>query len=187
MYETRAIAIGAFILGALPATAAAHAELYPHDLESGHEGYVALVVPTERDDAKTTEIEITVPDGVELSSFEAIPGWTREITRTGDAITRVVWTGEAAGTDEAAVFRFAVGGPDGDYTLPVKQTYDDGQVVQWNGPADADEPAPTLSVGGDHAGGGHSDSTLPIIAIVLSALALIASLVVPRLRGRPLS
>ncbi len=90
-------------------------------------------------------------------------------------------------------------------TFKALQTYDDGDVVRWIGPEDADEPAPVVTLEAGSAGGGHgapaassgesaapapasasapaassSDDggtdTLSIVAVVLGALALIAAL-----------
>jgi uncharacterized protein len=72
-------------------------------------------------------------------------------------------------------------------TFKALQTYGNGKVVRWIGPADADNPAPQVKVTAavaDSAApatpastGGSDDSdskALPIIALVVGALGLLA-------------
>ena len=40
-------------------------------------------------------------------------------------------------------------------TFKALQTYDDGEVVRWIGPEDADEPAPIVTLTAAASGGGH--------------------------------
>ena len=58
----------------------------------------------------------------------------------------------------------------------MRQTYSDGTVVDWNGPETSDNPAPTVESLSSF-GGGSSNSTLAIVAIVLGGLALVLSIV----------
>ena len=39
-----------------------------------------LAVPTEKESATTTQIELTSPAGFAIDSFEAAPGWTRTVS-----------------------------------------------------------------------------------------------------------
>jgi hypothetical protein len=55
----------------------------------------------------------------------------------------------------------------------VRQTYEDGTVVDWSGPESSDTPAPTIETTSSLGGGGGSD-VLSIIGIVLGALGLVA-------------
>ena len=59
-----------------------------------------LAVPTEKENATTTKIVLTVPDGFSIDSFVAAPGWKRDVQQTGSGenavIQKVTWT--AAGS-----------------------------------------------------------------------------------------
>ena len=92
-------------------------------------------------------------------SFEDAPGWERkeksgkfdeplvvfdsEIT---EGIQTVTWTGGEVEPGEFAEFGFSARMPDGAESLSFEaiQTYSSGEVVEWTGAPDADEPAPQL-------------------------------------------
>jgi uncharacterized protein len=156
-----------------------------------------------------------------------VPGWKVKLTRskaeepidTGEGpksdtqVSRITWTGDGEqGIVEPGEFQdfgLSLKMPEGEagekLTFKALQTYDDGQVVRWIGPEDADEPAPIVTLEAGPAGGGHgapaagaasgsdqqaapasppaasSDDdggtdTLALVAVVLGALALIAAL-----------
>ena len=60
----------------------AHAAISPPTAETGVLQQFTLAVPTEEDNATTTEIQLTVPDGVAIDSFEPEPGLDSQ--RQGD-------------------------------------------------------------------------------------------------------
>jgi len=108
-----------------------------------------LSVPTEEAGATTTTIELTVPSGFAIDSFEAEPGWTRAEHATGSGeqktIQQVTWSGGKVPTDEDAVFRFNGSmNSSKTYTFKVRQTYSNGKVVDWTGSESSDTPAPTI-------------------------------------------
>ncbi len=136
-----------------------------------------LAVPTEKEDATTTKVELTPPDGFSIDSFIPAPGWTRDVQQTGEGedavITKVTWDGGEVPTGEATGFQF-LGRADSSqtYTFGVRQTYSDGSVVDWNGPESSDAPAPTIEATSSFGGSGGS-STLAIVALVVGGLALL--------------
>jgi uncharacterized protein YcnI len=150
-------------------SALAHAEISPPVAKTGVTQQFTLAVPTEKENATTTEVELTVPDGVAIDSFEPEPGWTRKVTQTGSGesavVQRVTWTGGHVPTDEDAVFRFlgTLTGGNRDYAFQVRQTYSDGSVVNWAGPESSDTPSPVVE-GSSLTGG---PSTLLIIAALV--------------------
>jgi uncharacterized protein YcnI len=166
------IALGALVALAALATAAAasaHAIVSPAVALDQKLQQFTLSVPTEKASSATTEIELTVPAGFVVDSFEPSPGWKR--TATGSTIT---WTGGHVPTDEDAVFRFDASTSGAKtYTFDVRQTYSDGSVVEWSGPESSDAPAPTIQTVASFGGG---TSTLAIVALVLAGLALLLSL-----------
>jgi uncharacterized protein YcnI len=177
------IALGAL---ALPASAFAHAELSPPVGLKGKLEFYTLAVPTEKDNATTTSIELTVPRGFGIDSFAPSPGWTRKLAQTGSGenavIQKVTWTGGSTPTEEDSVFSFlASGSAAKTYTFGVRQTYSDGSVVDWTGPESSDTPAPTIEVRSS-LGGGSSD-TLAIVALAVGTVGLILAIVALVTRG----
>ena len=175
-------ALGALVaLGALAAaaTASAHAIVSPAVALDKKLQQFTLSVPTEKEKLTTTEIELTVPAGFAIDSFEPPPpGWKMQVQATGSGdsavVQKVTWTGGHVPTDEDAVFRFNAS-TDGakTYTFAVQQTYSDGSIVDWTGPESSDTPAPTIEALSSIGGGGTS--TLTIVALALGALALLVS------------
>jgi uncharacterized protein YcnI len=181
------IALGALVaLGALIgcSSAWAHAHVSP-PVALAQEGQVfTLAVPTEKDGATTTSIELTPPQGFSIDSFfPDTGGWKRSVQQTGEGedavITKVTWTGGSVPTGEDSVFSF-LGRTDGSgtYAFGVKQTYSDGTVVDWSGPESGDTPSPTIE-GVSSFGGGTSTWTWIAVALgavgtLLGAVALLA-------------
>lgn len=175
------------------ATASAHAIVSPAVALDKTLQQFTLSVPTEKEGLTTTEIELTVPGGFAIDSFEpAPPGWKQQVQSTGSGETAVVekvtWTGGHVPTGEDAVFRFDASTSGArTYTFDVRQTYSDGSVVDWSQAEAGDAPAPTIeavsSIGGD---GGSS--TLAIVALAVGILGLLAGVVALAGRGgRPLT
>ena len=173
------------------AAASAHAIVSPPVVLEGRSQQFTLSVPTEEDGATTTRIELTVPAGFAIDSFEPAPGWKESVQVTGSGesavVQKVVWTGGAVPTGQDSVFRFNASPTDaGTYSFDVRQTYSNGKVVDWSGPGSSDTPAPTLeSVGALGGGGGTSTGT--IVAIALGGVALLVALGGLLARGREIA
>ena len=145
----------------------AHASISPPVAKTGVLQQFTLAVPTEKQDATTTRVELIVPDGVAIDSFEPEPGWTRKgIAHGGSAPETILWTGGRVPTEDDAVFRFqaTLTGGSKDYVFEVRQTYSDGTVVDWNGPESSDTPGPVVQ--------GSSPSGGPSTLLVIAALAV---------------
>jgi uncharacterized protein YcnI len=188
------IALGALAaLAALTFTAAAfaHAHVSPPIALSGSSYVYTLAVPTEKEDATTTAIRLTPPEGFSIDSFVPAPGWKRVALTKGEgedaAVVQVNWTGGSVPTGEDATFSFlGRSSSPGTYAFSVRQTYSDGSVVDWTGPESSDSPAPVLETVASFGGGGTS--TVEIVALVLSGLALAVALGGALLRsGRPVA
>jgi uncharacterized protein YcnI len=177
-----AVTGGALVLAG---SALAHAELSPPVALAKHGQLFTLAVPTEKEDATTTKIELTPPSGFGIDSFVPTPGWTRNVKSTGSGeetqIQQVTWSGGSVPTEEDAVFQF-LASPDSSktYAFKVRQTYSDGTVVDWAGPESSDTPAPVIEAKSSFGGGGSD--TLAIIALALGAVALLVA-VLGRLPG----
>ena len=175
----------------LASVASAHAIMSPPVAKSKVLQQFTLSVPTEEEGATTTEIELTVPDGFSIDSFEPSPGWKRTEAATGSGegrvIQQVTWSGGKVPTDEDAVFRFNGSlSSSKTYTFKVRQTYSSGKVVDWSGSESSDTPAPTIEAVSD-LGGGGSSSTLTIVALVVGAIGVVLGIVGLATRGRPLT
>jgi len=161
----------------LPAAAFAHAHVSPSVVVKGQSEVFTLAVPTEKDGATTTSIEMTPPAGFNIDSFVPSPGWKRTVQQTGSGeeavITKVTWTGGNVPTGEDSAFSFLASASGAKtYTFGVRQTYSDGTVVDWNGPESSDTPAPTIDAKSSLGGGGGS-STLALIALVVGAVGIV--------------
>ncbi|MEV0677035.1 YcnI family protein [Actinosynnema sp. NPDC050436] len=181
-----AVAAGIALGTAGPASAHVTAST-PKDAVQGGYTKVTIRVPNERPDSGTVKLELTLPAEYPLASVSTrpTPGWKveavkakldkpvqshgREVT---EAVRSVVWTADPGVRIEPGQFNeFDVSvGPLPDNTdklvMPTKQTYDSGEVVDWNAPPPAEgaeepeKPAPVLNLvkkseGGDH----HGDAT----------------------------
>jgi uncharacterized protein YcnI len=173
----RAVAAAAVAALAIPAAASAHAVVSPVVVEANELQFFTLSVPTEKEDATTTSIELTPPSGFTIDSFQPSPGWKRDVQSTGSgeeaAVTRVTWSGGKVPTEEDAVFGFNASTSGAKtYVFKVRQTYSDGEVVDWSGPESSDTPAPRLEAKSS-LGGGGSTSTIGVVALAVAALALV--------------
>jgi uncharacterized protein YcnI len=172
-----AFAVALLASGATAVQAYAHAHVSPSIVQKGGSEMFTLAVPTEEEGATTTSIELTVPKGFGIDSFEAEPGWKRSVQSTGagenTVIQKITWTGGHTPTEEDSVFRFlASTDRSGDYAFIVRQTYSNGKVVDWSGPESSDTPSPVVKAVSDLGGGGGS-STTGTIALIVAALALV--------------
>jgi uncharacterized protein YcnI len=185
--HTALLALGALAALVFAATASAHAIVSPAVALDKKLQQFTLSVPTEKEGKTTTTIELTVPTGFGIDSFEPAPaGWKQQVQSTGSGdsavVQKVTWTGGEVPTGEDAVFRFnASTSRAKTYTFDVRQTYSDGSVVDWSGPESSDTPAPTIEAVSS-IGGGRS-STLAIVALILGALGLVVAVVSLATRG----
>jgi periplasmic copper chaperone A len=167
---TAAIGTCAVVLPALPA--AAHVTVQPETATQGGFSAVTFRVPTERDNASTTKLEVTFPADQPLAFFSVKPhpGWTYRVQKAKlpkpvkagsrtvtEAVSRVTWTasGPAAAIKpgEYDEFSASVGFlPKADQMVfKAVQTYSSGEVVRWieeaaEGAEEPEHPAPVLAL-----------------------------------------
>ena len=162
---------------AFAASASAHAHVSPSIVPAKQSQVFTVAVPTEKENATTTKVELTPPQGFSIDSFIPAAGWKRNVEQTGSGedavVTKVTWDGGNLPTGEATGFQF-LGQADSSrtYTFGIRQTYSDGSVVNWNGAESSDTPAATIEAKSSFGGGGGS-STLAIIALIVSAVAAV--------------
>jgi periplasmic copper chaperone A len=158
---------------ALPAAASAHVTLQPNTAPADGFTRLDVRVPNERDDAATVKVDVQLPPGFAFVSYEPRPGWEVEVKRekaeqpieveegleVDEEIRQITWSGGRIGPGEFVDFGLSLRMPKGEagdkLTFKALQTYDDGDVVRWIGPEDADEPAPIVTLTAAASGGGH--------------------------------
>jgi uncharacterized protein YcnI len=168
-------ALAAGVALAVSSGAWAHAEVTPAVVISKHADEFGLLVPTEKENATTTSIELIVPSGFAIDSFVPSPGWKRTEQTKGSGeeaiVQKVTWSGGKVPTGEDAAFHFLATPNDSKtYDFKVRQTYSDGSIVDWSGPESSDNPAPTLQAKSSFGG---SSPLLAIVALVVAGVALL--------------
>jgi periplasmic copper chaperone A len=178
------VKVSSYILGsataallALAPVASAHVTLQPEEVPAGGFTRLDVRVPTERDDASTTKVEVQLPPGFLFVSTEPVPGWEAKVVNRkldkpveqfGEQITEEVGqisftaNNEAAGIGpgEFQDFGLSVSVPDkagSTLTFKAVQTYSSGEVVRWIGPPDSEEPAPQVKLAAAEPEGGASE------------------------------
>jgi len=196
--------IGAFSAGTLLLTATpalAHVTVHSDAAAPGAYALLTFRVPTERDDASTTALQVNFPTDTPIASVSVQPheGWTFKVTTTklatpivthdgsiDSAVSQVTWTADSAETaiKPGEFDQFAVSaGPLPDTTslsFPALQTYSDGQVVKWietalPGAAEPAHPAPTLRLAVASTSAPASGDTSNTTALALSIAALVVA------------
>jgi periplasmic copper chaperone A len=155
------LAIGGAAL-VLPAAASAHVSVNPNKVPADSFARFDVRVPNEQETADTTKVAVQLPEGLVFTSFQPKPGWTRTTTTaklaqpvTSDdgtiteRVATVTWSGGKIAPREFDEFGFTAKVPDTVgkvLVFPSVQTYSNGDVVRWIGSADADEPAPRVTL-----------------------------------------
>jgi uncharacterized protein YcnI len=169
----RAVAAAVAAALALPAAAEAHVTLQPPTAPA--DGYTRLDVrvPNERDDAGTVKVDLRLPPGFAFASYEPRPGWKVTVKRekleepieleggeeADEGVSQITWSGGRIGPGEFVDFGLSLRMPKGEagdkLTFKALQTYENGEVVRWIGPEDAEEPAPVVTLTAAASDGGH--------------------------------
>jgi uncharacterized protein YcnI len=176
----RILVLALLIVLGVPAVALAHARVSPAVSLAGELQLYSLAVPTEKSNATTTKIVLTVPNGFGIDSFVPPPaGWTQSTKSTGSGdsaiVQQVTWTGGKTPTGEDSMFQFlAQPSKPGTYTFQVQQTYSDGSIVDWTGAESSASPAPTIQAASSLGGGGGGTSVLTVVALIVGVLGLAA-------------
>jgi periplasmic copper chaperone A len=207
--------VGAALVAALAVapTAVAHVTLQPEETVAGDFTRLDIRVPNERDNASTTKVEVRMPPGFLFVSTQPVQGWDAKVTmrkldkpveqfgeQISEEVDRVTFTGDGETgvirPGEFQDFGLSVGVPDkagSTLTFPSLQTYSNGEVVRWIGPADSEEPAPQVKLtAAEPEGGGAAQpaaaqpaadgdddggsDTLSIIALIVGIAGLAAGL-----------
>jgi uncharacterized protein YcnI len=149
-----AIAVMALVAAA---PAGAHVTLQPNEVPAGGFTRLDVRVPNERDGADTTKVRVKFPPGFLFISYEPVAGWTVEVKKRkldkpaevfGEKIAEEVDEVDVTADPGAGIapgqfrdFGLSLKMPDkpgAALTFKALQTYDNGEVVRWIGPPDAD-------------------------------------------------
>lgn len=186
-----------------PVAAFGHVTIQPPESTTGAFARFVVRVPNEHESAATIKVEVQMPAEFAEVRYQPKPGWTRTVN--GNTVT---WSGGRIEHGEFDEFGFSTRMPDkaGVLAFPAIQTYDNGEVVSWIGPADADRPAGRVTVAqaaSSSGDGGHDTGatthvtassrsndvvveevdTVAWVALALGGLALLVSLL-SMFRGR---
>jgi uncharacterized protein len=158
---------------AVPAAAQAHVTLQPNTQPAGAFTVLDVRVPTERDNASTSKVDVQFPAGFASVSYQSVPGWrVRVITKklatpvqTDDGpitegVSRMVWTrtSRAGGIKPGQFQDFPISTQIPDkagtkLTFKALQTYSNGEIVRWIGAPGSDTPAPQVTITAAKASG----------------------------------
>ncbi|MGW6954099.1 DUF1775 domain-containing protein [Streptomyces chartreusis] len=145
-------AAGALFLLAGPASA--HVRVFADGAKEGSPATLRFRVPSEKADATTVRVAVTLPKGIRSTGAPPASGWTGKETPSPEGGTiQVMWTaaaGHELKPDAHRYFDVRVGPlpKKASIAFDVAQTYSDGSVVNWNerqtGTKMPDFPAPVL-------------------------------------------
>lgn len=187
-------ATGVFVIAGA-GIASAHVSAHsPDNPAKGGDAEIVFRVPDEEDTAHTVKVQVNFSTTSPLSNADIRPvtGWTAQETMTKlatpvkmsdqtvtDAVQSITWTAAAGGGIAPGQFQeFAIaveGLPDNsdELVMPAVQTYDNGDVVNWNQPTVAgqpepEHPAPHLALA---AAGSDDDAAPPVVSATTPAAA----------------
>lgn len=135
----------------LPTHAAAHVRVFSEAdaTQAPACGFTTFVmrVPVEKPIA-TTRVDLTVPKGVIVYAVQPKPGWQFTLQTTRGIVTGISWTGGRLNPHEFDEFAFLAATPKipGNVNWDAWQYYEDGSIVKWIGPPNADTPHSITSI-----------------------------------------
>ena len=139
----------------------AHVTVVPEEVPADSFQVLTVRVPSEKD-VPTTEVRVEVPEGFTISRVKPVPGWEYEFEEEVGVVRAITWSGGEIGATEFQEFDIQGRTPEepGEFAWRAFQTYEDGEVVEWVGPEDSEEPASVVTVAeGAAEGGRHSAAT----------------------------
>jgi uncharacterized protein YcnI len=132
---------------AISAVATAHVTVWPREsVAGGHEKY-QVRVPNEKQ-VDTVAVEVRIPPGLRVTSFEQKPGWMTEPLRDGSGkLAGVRWRGSLPPQQFTEFGLLAVNpAAAGDLGWSAVQTFADGSKIDWSGAAGSKTPAPHITI-----------------------------------------
>jgi uncharacterized protein YcnI len=141
----RSMLVAALAAFCVPSSIAAHVRVFPgsENTQAPACAFITFVVrvPVERP-AATVRVDLAIPKGVIVSAVQPKPPWKFDLQTTRGIVTRISWTGGRLMPHEFDEFAFLAATPKAPGTLnwDAWQYYDDGKIVSWTGPTNADTP-----------------------------------------------
>ena len=146
--------------------AQAHVTLNPRSVTANSFGRLDLRVPNERDDASTKTLVVYFPSGFYSASYKRVWGWTAKVamrklatpvpSADGDIteeVSKITWRANSKSDwilpgsfEEFGLSMRIPNRPNSTLYFSARQTYSSGEVVNWNGPAGSEAPAPAVNV-----------------------------------------
>ncbi len=111
----------------------AHSTVSPSQSTTQKYENFTLSVPTEKE-VPTVGVRVLIPETLDRVTPFVKSGWTINITKAGEKVTQIEWTGGTIPAGQKDVFLFTARTPAEDTTLiwKVYQTYQGGEVVAWD-------------------------------------------------------
>lgn len=124
--------------------ASAHVTVMPKTSSTGAWETYTLKVPVEKDVA-TTKVTVKVPAGVEMMSYQPVPGWTYSSKKDASGKVKTFTfeaTGEGVLSGQFQQFVFVGKNPEKatKAAWDAFQFYKDGSIVEWTGDEGSDAP-----------------------------------------------
>jgi uncharacterized protein YcnI len=151
--------LSTFLTLAVTGVASAHVVVSPEEVPADSYEKLTVSVPTERE-VPTTQIRVEVPEGFTVLGVRPMPGWDYEFEEDADEIRAITWSGGEIAPREFQEFTVQAKTPQegGEFAWNAFQTYESGEVVEWTGSEDSEEPASVVRVGsGGAEGDEHGD------------------------------
>ena len=125
-------------------SASAHVTVKPQVSAPGAWETYTIKVPVEKD-INTTKLALKVPTGVELESYQPVPGWKVTLDKDASGKTKTItWTATDAGiaAGQFQQFNFVAKNPDKETQAAwdAYQYYKDGSIVEWTGDESSASP-----------------------------------------------
>jgi uncharacterized protein YcnI len=149
--KRRAAAMAAFLIFCVPSSIAAHVRVFPESENTQVPActFTSFVVrvPVERA-AATVRVDVAVPKGIIVYAVQPKPPWQFNLQTTKGIVTRISWIGGRLVAHEFDEFAFLAATPrtPGKLSWNAWQYYDDGTIVGWTGPTNADTPHSVTTV-----------------------------------------
>jgi uncharacterized protein YcnI len=133
--------LGLFLFSSV---ASAHVKVAPATSSTGAWETYTVKVPTEKE-VPTTKFTLKTPIGVEIESYQPVPGWNYSVEKDGSGKIKA-FTFEATGQGilpgQFQQFTFVAKNPDKAMKVAwdAYQYYKDGSVVEWSGDEGSSAP-----------------------------------------------
>lgn len=173
MARLAASVVAGALVALLPPSAHGHVQLQPPFVAADEPAVVVFVSPNERE-RPMTQLELALPNGVDVLGVEAPSGWHGTRVDAG-----IRWSGGRLEPRATAAFavRLRVNRAPGSVVVPARQRFEDGEVVVWR---------PQLTILPASASASPDQFLDRALAVAIVGLALIAaSLVAVRRLRRP--